>query len=414
MSDIEATKNMVRGSGIWNGRRESTHAFCLTTARWNLSDVHGVTLTKLGKALFGVLSALGRLAAISADNNLAKGSAWRLIRDVVHTEVPSYRHSLQCFKPSTPPLVFRVDMVEKSDGTLKIVEIEGDKTHGFGYSTLFRQIALAGGAAVFPGVVHYISEAVRHRSCTATLVVPEPIADRFYRPEMDILCQALIRGGIQVHRLQEENPVDVQDQSLLLSLPRFDGDTTRVANRGLEQSLIDRYQHGDLQVLIPPKSFLSSKGVMALLCNFSEDPDLEAILRSQIQSDHLQILRSFLPRTMFVAQGMVLPAGEWVLKHVHSSGAHGVFFSSDEVRFASAFKKACSGINRAIVQEVVASPTRSYAVYNQFGQGLGQQDRYARVAVFFARQGVADVTITACPRLPVHGGKGAVMVGGEL
>lgn len=415
IADIE---KLVRRSGIWNGSRQQSHAFRLTPDCFSLTADQICQLRNLGKPLMRALEGMGRIGTICQDEQLAKTKSWRDLRRVLDTEVPKRFRTLSRSRPSTAPWIFRVDMVEEeASGLLKIVEIEATKPHGFGYSTLMAHIAQHDtSAATLPGVASLLAKEIRRRRPdNPTLIILLSLAEVFYEAESAVLGDELTRQGIKVLILRENDNYDLLNEGvpLLLTLPSFTGSKLHAAaDLVREQVLREAYQQGRLECLLPPKLFLGSKSLLAVLSNAGGNAEWEAILRSQIDAPALATLRSSLPTTALVEPETTEPlTGSWVLKEVLSSGAHGVTFSREGEIFREKLRAAASGRTRAVLQEEISCKTRSFKVWYPEEGGLRSEERHTRIAVFYAGGELADVTVTACRNPPVHGGREAIMLG---
>ncbi len=422
VSDVQ---RIVTDSGIWTATRAQTHRFQLSTDLFSLPEDRVRELRELTFAVTKCLEGMARIAAIAEDEQLGKMPSWKNIRQTLQREVPARFRSLCRIRASTGPSIVRLDMVEDLDENWKIVEIEGVKSHGLGYSSLFAEIAGLTQHDRLPGVAQLIAQEVhKRRPQNPTLIHILAHSEIFYQAEGEILQKALARHGVRLILLQEDSKIKVEDgiltiegdgipNPLFLSIPPFAGKKYGApANLALENQLLKLYQDKSADCLIPPKLFMGSKGMLAILSNAEENAELDWILRSQINSDNLLLLRSYIPRTALVEPGTSFPVnGGWVLKEVLESGAHGVCFS-EEPDFRKKFEEARAGKIRAVLQEKIACKPRDFHVSE--GQKSQIESRHMRIAIFMVAGSLADVTITACKEAPVHGGKEAIMLGSIL
>lgn len=428
MSDRAKIENLIRASGLWDGIRESTHRFLLTPETFSLEPDKVDWLRKLGSAITECLSGLGRIASIAANPDLAKNHAWQLIRRITQFEVPTLFRDLQLLRPSSPPIIFRIDVVESVDKQLFVVEIEATKSHGLGYASLFAKVAKTlKSTNCLPGIVSLLANEMRrrdHDSKGITLVLLYSESEHFYLPEFEILQQELQKNDIRLV-IANEHEVEVANESLLirddiianpllLGLPIFNGSRERAPNKKTEKAIATLYENKVVDCLIPPKPFLGSKSMMAILRNDAKNEEVEAILRSQINGDALRTVRDALPETFLVEPNLTLPeiseTEGYVLKEVVSSGAHGICFSGHP-NFESTLKIAKKANGRFVLQRIIEARTRNFRYYPHGESVEKTQSWHTRIGVFYIARELADVCVTGCRLPPVHGGRDAIFMG---
>jgi len=421
-------EQMVLESGIWSGARRESHQFLLTPETFPLGQAELIWMRALGPAITECLSGLGRIIAIASNKDLAKNQTWHMIRHLAQFEVPAVFRELQIMRPSAVPHVFRIDVVEDQRGQMSLVEIEATKSHGLGYASLFGRVGqILGGGQFLPGVVPLLINEVKRRSNESeikTLVLLYSDSEKFYLPEFEILSAELKCGGVDLI-VASEYEVDVVAEillvretpvinPLLLGLPIFYGNRDRGPNHQAQQSLATLYKNKVIDCLIPPKPFMGSKSMMALLRNDTKNEEVEAILRSQISMQSLQVVRDAMPETFLVESNFALPKisteNRYVLKEVVSSGAHGICFS-DEPRFEHTLKVAQRSKGRFVLQKVVETRTRSLRYYPKGESAERMRPWHTRIGVFYIGRELAEVCVTGCRLPPVHGGKDAIFMG---
>lgn len=422
MATIDVVRDIVTKSKIWEGEGSKQRAFKLTDATFTVTPKQVADLETLGRALIFVLSGSSKVAYMAADQHLPRGRTWRQVKDALFKGEVSTRRQLRGVRPFDQPFIFRVDLVLDRSGSFRLIEIEGDKSHGMGYATLSHHIAqtIAPSATHFPGVVEALAAEVQRRWLDRQskgipqqqLTTVEPWCDRFYRAATAILVEALAQRNIPVTRIMDETEQSLPEHPLLVSLPPMFDTRDTPTNLGLEREIIGRYLSGDLSTLIPPKPYLGCKSLMGLLSNAGNDKMVESILHTVMPDvGPLETLRSFLPKTQIIDKSTVLsPDQRWVVKVANSSGAHGVFFSGDP-DFDAMLARSKGSKAYAVAQEVVETQPRCFPVFDQDGTHLGDELREMRIAVFYTRHGIADIAVTACKEAPVHGGIDAIMMG---
>ncbi len=408
----ESLAGLVRASGLWDGQRERTHAFLLSPDLFILQPAQAAELQGIGRALQACLGGLARIVAISTTPGLTHGKTWDMIARISRTGIPAYYHELQGLGPNRTPDICKVDFMVDTKGRFQIAEIDGHNKHGLGYSTLAAQARhfLAGDQRSFPGVVTVLVDAIRkrgHNECTLLTADQE----RFYLPECEILAKALQAAGIAL-RVVSERELSVGELKLGMLFVDF---PFMFKNQDLIAGLVDRYRKGEIAFLIPPKPFLGSKALLALLRNDGQNPELEAILRAHIKAEALDTLRAAIPPTWLVGKRsgeLPNPNGNghrFVLKEAVSSGMKGTIFS-DDPRFPTVLASAQRSIFRSVLQEEVENHPFRFRYFSPEGAEL-EAEWFVRATVHYAQGAIADLIVTARQDRSVHGAKDSLQLG---
>jgi hypothetical protein len=235
--------------------------------------------------------------------------------------------------------------------------------------------------------------------------------ERFYIPEFEVAKQEFLKHGIDCCLLSE---MDANEQlvkeGLFLDLPFLNH------NVYLYDSIISSYKEGKVKFIIPPKPFFGSKGVLGLLRNDMADEHLEAILCSFIKKSSLELVRSYIPETLFVGKDIkevekYLSKKRYVLKESISSGMKGVYFSSND-DFPEALKRALESGTNWILQEEVINQPQSFSWYEPSSSNLKKaNDWLMRVTVHYVNRELADIIVTARRDRSVHGAKDCLQLG---
>lgn len=410
--------NVISDSGIWKGDRKESHAFLLSPSVYRITEARRQELSQLGLALYDCMSGLSHIAVIAYDQSLNYGGTWLLARKVFSTGVPKVYQSLQGMNVRHLPKLLKVDLMVDQNDDLKIAEMDGHNKHGVGYSTLARRLRTAQypDAKALPGTVKVLADEVNrlgHREIRWFYADQE----RFYLPEFEIARQEFEKYGIGC-RIISETEVDesfIRD-GLFLDLPflyhRVD----------LYQTIVDAYKTGAVTFIIPPKPFLGAKGVLALLRNDGGDDHLEALLRSFIRKQSLDLVRRYIPETVLVgkqAEGFDavkdrVSRKRYVLKESISSGMKGTVFS-DSPDFDSVLAGASKSHMNWILQEEIQNQPQTFSWFEN-GDGncpehKTSDDWFMRVTVQYVNRELADVTITARRDKSVHGAKDCLQLG---
>ncbi len=421
----EDIKRVVLDSGLWNGAQRQTHGFVLSPDVYEITEEQKSELEELGRALHECLSGLGRIAAVACNPSLAHTRTWQGLGSILRTGIPLHYHEMQIHKPGQVPAVFKVDLMKTIDGRYMIAEIDGHNKHGLGYSVLCARMrdVVAPGARKFDGVVQAIAHEMYRRE-KGRLVLLYGEQERFYLPEFSILANALASLGIQ---LMVKNEADVNLQQLIewglsesahsylpilfVDFPFF------FRNPALNEDLSKMYLEGKIDFLYPPKPFLGSKALMAILRNDRHNSELEAILHAFVPADSIACLRRYIPETHLVSKRKdsfsfferLCGQKRYVLKETVSSGMHGIFFSDDK-GFEKALKRACTWRNKFILQEETTNAPHEFSFYTDEGT-TEKATWFLRVIVLYASRSIADIDVTARQDKKVHGAKDCLQLG---
>jgi hypothetical protein len=182
-------------------------------------------------------------------------------------------------------------------------------------------------------------------------------------------------------------------------------------NKPLIDALKVATEQGQAQFLIPPKYFLGSKAMLALLSNAAGDEALEHLLLTQIEPRQLVVVRRHLPPTFVVEKKMPpgIPA-HTVLKRAVSSGMKQVWFS-DGPGFDDALENARSMPGNFVLQQRVQPAPFAFASYNRQGELKPPRDWFVRLTAYLSHKGVEDVAVTARTDVRVHGAQDAILTG---
>ncbi len=410
-------EELVYASGLWDGQQRLTHAVRLTPDAFVLSPPQLSSLLALGPAIVECLGGLSRLMAIAASGELATGSAWQLVREVMTAQVPRPFRELQALRPRQIPRIVKVDFMEDENGELKIAEIDAMNRRAMGYATLFAaaRALTKPELASFPGIPRSLARELKNQGTKEAILLYSE-RERFYRPEFNVLRSALAAFGVTIHVVSEKEfsagpgGFIAAGHPLPLATPLFSFPPLAESPE-LTVALAELYRAGKLRLLLPPKPGLGSKGLLGLISNPTQDQEIEAILRSQVNASALATVRAHLPASYLVGKRLELPPADkhYLLKEVVSAGTKGVLFSEDP-GFAAALTKAKLGTATAILQEEVAQRVR---VFNSYAEGDAPCEGawYTRLVVYFIAGAPAEAVATGCQGKLVHGGKEALEFG---
>ncbi|MBI2640536.1 MAG: hypothetical protein HYW91_01460 [Candidatus Sungbacteria bacterium] len=414
----EVIRRIVTDLGIWGEGREMSHKFILSPEVYPFTEDEYSQLKTIGQSLYVVMQGMSQIVAFSEDQRIAKGRVWDIIRRVTKIGIPRYHRRLQVQFPEQYPILFKVDML-RSEGKFWIVELDGVNTHGFGYTVLLNSIrdALTSRASRrLTGIAATIVRHMREHWREEELFCFVSGNSRFYDPYYRLLMRELEHSGISTTYCGEwwaEHGEKLKEwHHVALQFPIFRGGSD------LQKIFTERCEHGDLVFLIPPKTFMGSKAVFALLKNSVGDENVEAVLRQYIGGDSLDTLRSFMPATY-----LVYPEGEravtnalreregvnWVLKQAISSGMKGTKLSLNIAPDAFPYWQP----HQTILQEELENDPLALTFYDEEGN-MRIGTWFARFTAHFHFDELADMDVTARQDKLVHGASDCLMFGATL
>ena len=368
--------------GNWELRRRN--AYVLSPCAYVLSRAQEADIRRLGCATYAAVRTLSHhLCELARKRHPTHEEAALLLF--------ANRASRDLLSPCDglthiPPL-FKVDLVANPEGRFHIVEADVYNPRGFGYATLLEE-SLFDVADVrrFSGIAG-LFDILRARNVQgAPLYVLVSEFERYYEPGFRILCDALVRRGIDARLVREKDLADGSSISDGVSLCIPDS-----LDRTIRDTLIAQYRQGTLRTIYPPCAYLGSKAFLPFL-------------REQ------DGMGEFIPPTALVSkkcegwQSLRDSGLPLVLKAHVSSGMKGVYFSDlDESAFGWQLAQA-QEIKRAawILQQQVPQVPTPIVVFDV--QGVRRvENYYLRVVAYVTADGVLDVEVTGRPDRKVHG-----------
>lgn len=330
------------------------------------------------------------------------------------------------------PFVCRLDLLKASqngDGPFfQIAELEGDKTHGFGYLTImdfFRKSFM--NRSDTPGIISALSQELERRGTPqeAPIGLIVGLKERFYIEELRIFAKFAQEAGINLITTLESDarvtegglflPSVAIPITTLVNLPSLDFGWGGIKAQGL----LDLYRQGKIDCLIPPKRFLGSKDLLALVSNGDNDQELEKVLNQVFDSNILLRLREFIPQTILVTKRnkkyilsiLQEEPENWVVKQTLSSGMKGVALPDDAEKRAKFIKDALANPYNFIIQKKVDQQTKTFKFSEpEMTSQLETANMYLRIELFASPSGIATVGVTARETPSVHGAKDAIQI----
>lgn len=420
---MHTIQKIIRESGLWSDGRESSHGFILSPSVYAVDASKEMQLATLGKSLEKCLLGLSLMATVALDPKQGKGRCWQKLCAIFMRGVPIPMKEIQRLNPDLTPAICKVDLIESVDGRYYIAEIDGQNKHGLGYSTLTANIreAVMPEARCYPGVAVQIAKAtIANGVDNAMLIFGDQ--ERFYEPEFAILKKKVALSGVDLTVINETSlrRDDVAEMIFSTPSPPLIMDFSEMnRNIPLRSYLAEMYSLGKIRFLIPPKPFLGSKAMLAILRNDENDDEVEMILRQYIGENTLSLIRQFIPKTYLVRKkhppvdwNELGKSGGYILKRVISYGMKGVHFPDDR-DYPLMLNKAIESSNVYVMQEIVESAVKRFVYYDDSGK-MSEADWHMRVTAHFARGEMADIVVTARRDRRVHGAKDCLQIGSYL
>lgn len=417
----ERLQKTVFASGLWDGG-EDNKKFLLSPSVYELPISAASELEILGQSVKKCFAGLNSIAANMNNPKLGHDPEWRLIRAALSNGVSKIFTPLQQLNPEEDSLITKIDLMEDLDGKFLIAEIDGYNPRGMGYSTLAARLAkVASPAERLPGVAACLASALKSKGVTSfTFLYADH--ERFYLSEFKIFQAEMKMLGVSVHLASElEFCFDRTPETLFVVFPQLN------KNIALAKELAARYQAGLISFLIPPKPYLGSKSVLAILKNQDRNEELESVLKQYIDGDALNYLRHYIPETYLVGKQNGKMRGKnslnlcgwekalsknptnFVLKRSVSSGMKGVFFSHHP-GYEKALQEAGNSQGHFVIQREVKQLTRNFE-YFVSPQEIGTGKWHTRVTAHIIGNQLADIVTTARQDRQVHGAPDCLQLG---
>ena len=413
---------VVEYSGLWEGPRRHTHSFVLSPSVFEVTKKESDDLQLLGAALHEVIAGLTRIAAVAATPKLGSSKTWQMFRRIISVGIPSLYDQFHTLDTNVVPGIIKVDFMIDEAGNYHIAEIDGHNDHGMGYSILAAQARsiIKPAGEHFPGVAKCLADEIMctHAGKSALLLYAD--YERFYAPEFGVVQKALAQKDVNL-LLAGETEMSVESGRLCLNGSTFESATLicfplMYINAMHSQHIAEMYRNGQITFVIPPKPFLGSKALLALLRNEEGVPEIEAILTAMIPRAALERIRKFIPDTYLVTKRKprayydeILKSGDFVLKESISSGMKGTIFP-DDCAFHNVFTRACGSHYRFVLQRQIANKAFTFSAFAH-DSTVSSDTWFTRVTAHYSRGRVADIIVTARKDKAVHGAKDSLQLG---
>lgn len=334
------------------------------------------------------------------------------------------------------PFITRLDLVKVAEPgenpSFQIVEVEGDKTHAFGYATFPKLIR-----NIFSNEQNKLGivEAFKTELESREIDLYEPVilflnrSEAFYQKELTAFSKVAKDFGINLCVTTEGDVRLAQDKivigstgvcgRILVNIPVL---TPRGAyGTGINtKELLRLYTDQKIHVLIPPFRFLGSKGLLGIFKNSLKDSQLEELLEKTFSRETLDDLRPFVPETINVTKAnkkkvlelLSKDSENWVIKEVSTSGMRGVSLpSTDREKRERMLEQIKTNPFNFIIQKKVEQEKKLFTFVEPEKLGeIKQSEMFMRISPFITRNGVCEVGLTAREAPSVHGATDSIQI----
>lgn len=429
-SQIQAQAEFYERIGMWSPFDAGKYDFRLSPDVLELTLVQKKELDEMAMLIYGeggYLDGSVRLIKLTEDPKFTGTRVGGAIRKSLFFGIRKDEQALQLVD-DVLPFISRLDLVltdgsDADNTSFKIVEVEGDKTHAFGYVTMpvhFNNIVSGNSQPL--GVVEALGKKLQERGgvdLETTLIVGE--SEAFYERELSVFAKIANESGLNLSVVREKKLDVGRLNGVVVSIPTLT--PAGLKGSGIESAdLYSRYVSGAIDCLIPPKRFLGNKSLLGIIKNSLGDEELERVLRETFSSTALAGLRKYIPDTVAVNKGNsrivadLYESGpeEWVVKEIMSSGMRGVKLpdkaTPDEVIEARASLIRQQPYNFILQRKVPQKRCEfKFAERDNLGT-VKSAPMFMRISPFVTGDGVAAVGVTARETPAVHGARDAIQI----
>lgn len=429
--------------GLWAGSNKDKFAFRLSPDSLELTRAQKDELEEINELIFGqggfMQGALALFDKTFDPRFTSNPSGGKVARTLSLGTPKCEKEILQTFRSQVPALV-RLDLALTGAGntSFKILEVEGDKTHAFGYATMTDMFA--GESALksgqLPGLIEVFRQILKKnmvpKEKSVALIVGR--SEMFYEQELGIFANLAQASGVNIIMLPERD-VQVTDKGIspkdgsfphvknnfitdtLVNLPILTPAGERGTGIGAEL-LLRLFAEAKISCLIPPKRFLGSKGLLALVSNGDNDKGLETVLEECFDSQKITRLREFIPQTFviskksrpFASAELDDDPGRWVIKKSVSSGMKGVALPEGN-RQRSMLGEAIQNPYNFVMQKKVDQETREFRFSEPDNLNQIKKARmFMRISPFCTPNGIATISVTCRETPDVHGSRDSIQI----
>lgn len=410
----QSLTHLVKNTGVWDGEQSRTHFFLLSPDAYSPSRRQIKNLNRLGESLNACLIGIGNMATDLFKYSKSNNPALTTIIHSLKGGIPKTYHDIMLLYPNKIPKICKVDIIESIEGDYKIAEIDGHNKHGMGYSLLSQKIKNFTNpkSLSIPNIAFTIAEEIKNRN-KKSFTLLYGTQEIFYLPEFLILKKSLAEEKITMNIVCEDDKEvikKIEKEKLLLDFPFLHRNTK------LNIYLQERYTNNSIEFLIPPKPFMGSKSLLAILRNDTKDLLLEHLLNKYIKKESLNTIRKFIPETFLITKSLKksvlreqIKNEKFVLKNVISSGAKGIFFPKDK-DYEKAYTDAWKTNYQYVLQKEVTNKPFQFNYFNEIGQH--QKDIwFIRITMYYTNGKIGGAKVAARKNKLVHGARDCLQLG---
>lgn len=433
--------SFFRDINLWSTYDFNRFKFRLSAERMVLSPQESTEIkliSSIVSAKNGFINGAIKLYKMTLDPRFSGTILGGSIRKTLTTNISNSDLAFINADLENSPFITRLDLVKTkefsgSTNQFQIVEVEGDKTHAFGYATfqkLIRNTFLFENNRL--GIIEAFKEEIKLRN-----IPPEkPVililnrSESFYLRELNAFAKIIKSCGVNLN-IAEESDIKVTSDEIVIQSTNIRSNIlvnipvltpNGMFGTGLSvENLLKIYTDKKLQVLIPPYRFLGAKGLLGIFKNSLNDPEQEKILEEAFGKETLLTLRPFIPETINITKRNknrvleILRAepDQWVIKEISTSGMRGVSLpdvNETEKRERMLAQIATNPFN-FIIQKKVDQETHLFTFAEpETPNEIKQAQMYMRVSPFITKNGLTEIGLTAREKPSVHGATDSIQI----
>lgn len=408
------------------------HRHRLTPDRLVLNRTAYNQFSEIGELILSQFKSLERIYS-SARGNEFPGDINRYLLRALDAGVRKPDRKISGQRLGDLPAFFRADCIlaEEGDGNLglKLTEIEGERSIGFGFASLDYRVNRAinelegsnrvGGIGIEGGIALALGDKLPDR--LLVIIIGED--QQFYYPEQSLLANGLRSQGMKVTLLTESKVEvskgsdvklicpDGEEVDSAVCLPIFNPEKS---GKHTELELLrSGYINGSFDFALPPKKIFGTKTSLALL----RQPFIRELFISEGVDPSL--IESYIPNTRIIAgqisevERLTLEMGlqttpPTLLKAVGMSAGRGMAMPDDPEAIAHILSKvAPKSPFEYITQDFLEGTQVNFSVYEDESGEMKTRSQHMRLAACFANIGgkaiLMGVAGTGLSQSFVHG-----------
>lgn len=426
---------------FFNGVVQDSHNFQVTDTDFQIDSKGMMQLKTIASLIPNIVNGMYRITKIPLINDrtrrkitlfrdlrnvFGQGKLYESIMQGFSGNIPDYNKESEeiLLHEVTSDYAFtKVDLVRAKCGDFKIVEIEPGKSHGFGYTTLGRNLAT--GSKIGYGLESYITAVSAERN---TALILSGSAE-YYELEAEYFARQVRKAGGLFTILPQCNLMLREDglyhsknlhQQIeqVIGIPRLQESNKGVyANvSALVSGIEDLILNGRLINLTQKDDLLSEKAMLGIISNPQEDELLENLIERAFGKEVLLVFRQYLPRTealdvsrrhLKAKDAIIAESDSYFVKVSRSSGAHGVVIPGDKERQTAMIKPK----NNVIIQEKIEPAFHRFNNEDVKTGARGEGEFCMRYVLFVDNLGrIMDLALTASPGIIAHGGSKSILI----